>query len=132
MAHPLHGLVLFAHGARDPAWATSFLAVAERVRAARPGTPVALAFLEFMSPDLPAAGASLVAAGCTHVDIVPLFLGGGGHVRRDVPGLVEALHAAHPHCTFRLHPAAGETGRVIDALAAAALDFADTPHASAP
>ena len=124
---PSAGLVLFAHGARDPAWARPFQAVADRIREARPAQPLALAFLEFMSPDLPTAGAALVARGCTEVHVVPLFLGGGGHVRRDVPGLLEALRAAHPGCRFVLHPAAGETERVVDALAGAALDFVDTP-----
>jgi sirohydrochlorin cobaltochelatase len=46
------GLILFAHGARDPRWATPFEAVAAAVRAARPGLPVRLAFLAFMSPTL--------------------------------------------------------------------------------
>ena len=40
------GLLLFAHGARDPNWARPFQAVADRVRAARPGVPVELAFLD--------------------------------------------------------------------------------------
>jgi len=46
------GLILFAHGARDPRWALPFEAVAARVRAQRPGVPVRLAFLEFMAPTL--------------------------------------------------------------------------------
>jgi hypothetical protein len=59
------GLILFAHGARDPRWAEPFEAVAARVAAQRPGVAVRLAFLELMTPDLPQAGAELVAAGCT-------------------------------------------------------------------
>ena len=121
------GLVLFAHGARDAAWAAPFRAVAERVRGQRPGVHVELAFLEFMNPDLADAVATLLAAGCTTIDIVPLFLGGGGHVRRDVPVLVDTMRAAHPGRTFRLHAAAGETAVVIDALAAAARAFVDSP-----
>jgi sirohydrochlorin cobaltochelatase len=114
------GLVLFAHGARDPRWAAPFEAVAERVRAQRPGTPVRLAFLEFMSPSLPEAGAELAAAGCTRVEVLPLFLGTGGHVRKDLPLLVDALRTAHPACTFRLHGAVGEERSVVDAMAAVA------------
>jgi lipopolysaccharide export system permease protein len=45
-------IVLFAHGARDPRWAEPFEAVAARVRAAAPGCPVVLAFLELMTPSL--------------------------------------------------------------------------------
>jgi sirohydrochlorin cobaltochelatase len=115
------GLLLFAHGARDPAWARPFAAVAERCRAQRPGTAVALAFLEFMPPDLVAAGAALVAQGCRRVDVVPLFLGAGGHVRKDIPVLLARLQADHPGVAWTLHHAVGEHEWVIAAMADAAL-----------
>ena len=116
----MHGLILFAHGARDPRWALPFEAVAERVRAARPGCLVHLAFLEFMAPTLPAAGAALAQAGCLQVDVLPLFLGTGGHVRKDLPVLMEALRAAHPGTAFSLHPAVGEMDAVTAAMAGVA------------
>lgn len=114
------GLLLFAHGARDPAWARPFQAVAERCRPACGGR-VALGFLEFMTPDLAGAGHALVAAGCTRVEVVPLFLGAGGHVRKDIPGQLAALQAAHPGVRFELRPAIGEADAVIDAMARVAL-----------
>lgn len=114
------GLILFAHGARDPAWASPFEAVAARVRQARPDAEVRLAFLELMTPSLPEAGAALAAAGCTQVAVLPLFLGAGGHVRKDLPRLVDALRAAHPDMTFELHGAVGENPAVIAAMAEAA------------
>ena len=123
------GLLLFAHGARDPRWAVPFEGVAERLRTGAPDVPVDLAFLEFMRPTLAEAGARLAAAGCSIIDIVPLFLGAGGHVRRDVPELVAALQAAHPAIAWRLHPAVGETGEVIAAMAAAAQRLADEADA---
>jgi sirohydrochlorin cobaltochelatase len=115
------GVLLFAHGARDPRWAAPFEAVAARVRAADPALEVRLAFLEFMQPALAAAGADLALAGCERVDIVPLFLGAGGHVRKDLPDLVAALEASHPLVQWRLRTAIGELEPVIDAMAAAAL-----------
>lgn len=115
------GLLLLAHGARDPAWSAPFEAVAARVRAARPGMPVRLAYLEFMSPTLPEAGAELAAAGCHRIAVVPLFLGTGGHVRKDVPGLIDALRHAHPALQVTVHASAGEHPGVIAALADAAL-----------
>ena len=114
------GLILFAHGARDPRWAAPFEAVAERVRAQRPGMPVRLAFLELMSPGLLEAGAQLVAVGCTHITVLPLFLGAGGHVRKDLPLLVDQLRAAHPGTAFALQPPIGEDPRIISAIADAA------------
>ena len=116
------GLLLFAHGARDPNWAVPFEDVARRVRVQRPGMPVALAFLEFMAPDIVTAGNTLVAAGCTSVAVVPLFLGAGGHVRKDLPERLGRLRAAHPAVQWTLQPAAGESPRLVEALAQVALD----------
>lgn len=114
------GLLLFAHGARDPRWAEPFQDVLQRVQALRPGVPVQLAFLEFMSPTLPAACAQLVAAGCTHIDVVPLFLGSGGHVRKDLPLLLDAVRAEHAPLSVQLHPSIGELQPVMQAMAVSA------------
>jgi sirohydrochlorin cobaltochelatase len=119
-ASAANGLLLLAHGARNPAWAQPFEAVAAQCRAATDG-PVALAYLALMAPNAACAAATLAAQGCARVDIVPLFLGAGGHVRRDLPALQARLTATHPGVRWRLHPAAGEAAAVISALAAVAL-----------
>ena len=115
------GLLLFAHGARDARWSRPFEAAAARVRAAAPQAAVELAYLEFMQPGLLEAGARLAAAGCADVAVVPLFLGAGGHVRKDVPALFAQLQAAHPAVRWRLAPAVGESEALVQALAEAAL-----------
>ena len=115
------GLILFAHGARDPRWAAPFEAVAARVRAQRPGVPVRLAFLEFMTPTLPEAGAELAALGCTELQVLPMFLGAGGHVRKDLPLLIDAVRDAHPGLSILLQAAVGEIDSVTAAMADAAL-----------
>jgi sirohydrochlorin cobaltochelatase len=116
----MKGLLLIAHGARSPDWAAPFNDMAERVRAAHPGVPVELAFLELMSPTLAEAGERLVLAGCTSIEVLPLF-GGGGHVRRDLPQLVAELQLRHPHVRCTLHTAIGELDKVIQAMADAAI-----------
>ena len=120
----MRGLILFAHGARDPQWARPFEQTAQRVASLEPGLPVQLAFLEFMSPDLPGAGANLAAAGCTEVDVVPLFLGAGGHVRKDLPALIEGLRASHPGVRWTLQPAVGESPALVDTMARIAVQTA--------
>jgi sirohydrochlorin cobaltochelatase len=119
------GLLLFAHGARDPQWALPFQSVLQRVAQARPDIQVGLAFLEFMAPDLATAGAALAQQGCSHVVVVPLFLGAGGHVRKDLPVLLGALRAQHPHIDWQLRSAIGEMPHVIEAMAQAALSHFD-------
>jgi sirohydrochlorin cobaltochelatase len=118
----MEGLLLFAHGARDAAWARPFETIAERLRVARPDAPIALAYLEFMSPGIEAAAAALVDAGCTRVHVLPLFLGTGGHVRRDVPPLLQRLRERHGDAIeWQLHAPLGEQNSVIDAIGLACL-----------
>jgi len=114
------GLLLLAHGARDADWADPFVRVVNELRALRPDCEVALAFLEFMQPDLLSAGASMVHLGCLRVDVVPLFLGAGGHVRKDVPRLIQRLAVDHRAVHWRLQRAVGEEAAVISAMARAA------------
>jgi sirohydrochlorin cobaltochelatase len=111
-------IVLFAHGSRDPGWAAPFERLAARVRAARPDARVAVAYLEVTPPALPDAVGALVAAGAREIDVVPVFLAPGGHVRRDLPAMVAALHARHPGARFRVLPTIGEADAIADAIAA--------------
>lgn len=114
-------ILLFAHGARDTRWAEPFLAIAAQMRAGEPGVVVELAFLEMMQPDLATAARRLVDGGAERIDVVPLFLGQGGHLRNDLPPLVAAVRAAHPGIAILLHPAIGENAAVVAAIASAAL-----------
>jgi sirohydrochlorin cobaltochelatase len=126
-----NGLLLFAHGARDPRWALPFEDVARRIRARAPSLAVELSFLEFMTPTLREGGERLAASGCDRVDVLPLFLGAGGHVRKDLPALLTELSAAHPSVQWRLQTAIGEVDSVVEAmaLAALALTLASEPSA---
>lgn len=121
----MQGLLLFGHGARDPAWAEPFRAVAARLAQRRPALRVELAFLELMPPDLATAAGTLVAAGCRRVRVVPLFLGTGGHVKRDLPRLVDTLRERHPQVAFELCAPIGEHAAVVDAIATAACEGLD-------
>ena len=114
------GLILFAHGARDARWSEPFADVAARIRALRPDVQVRLAFLEFMSPNLLQAGAELTAAGCTRICVLPMFLGVGGHVRRDLPQMLDDMRQALPQCHIQVTTAIGEEDSVMQAMALAA------------
>ena len=109
-------LVLLAHGARDPRWAAPFEAMADHLRSI-PGLEVRLAFMELLEPRWPAVAGELAATGSTQVDVIPVFLGAGGHVQRDLPRLVQAAQEAYPTTRWLLHPPLGEAPAVIRALA---------------
>jgi sirohydrochlorin cobaltochelatase len=118
---PPHGIVLFAHGSRDPLWHKPMEAVAAHIAARAPQTPVACAYLELSTPNLPTAVQTLLESGVQAIRIVPLFLGVGKHAREDLPLLVKDLQAQHPSVAFSLLPAVGEDPRLIALLAEIAL-----------
>lgn len=128
----MEGLILFAHGARDPRWADPLRRLRDRIHTRAPGLPVELAFLDIMQPDLPTAADTLVAAGCTGLGIVPVFLGQGGHVRKDLAALIEAVHVRHPDVVIRCAAAVGEDDGVVDALATYSLSTTGLAGAAAP
>lgn len=115
------GIILFAHGSRDPLWHRPIQAVAARIEQLDPSAQVRCAYLELTTPDLPTCAAELVAAGAQSITIVPMFLGVGKHAREDLPQLLAALAQAHPQVVFRPQPAIGEDARVVDLLARLAL-----------
>ncbi len=114
---PTSGLVLFAHGARDPEWAEPFRAIAARVAATRPDLSVKLAFLEFQAPALADAITELVAAGHLRIRIAPLFMAQGGHLKNDVPRLLDGIRGSHPSLQLELLPAIGDVAELRDAIA---------------
>ncbi|MES3024322.1 MAG: CbiX/SirB N-terminal domain-containing protein [Pseudomonadota bacterium] len=109
-------LVLFAHGARAASWAAPFERLRDLTQARMPQVPVSLAFLELMEPRLPAEVAALAAAGVGHITVVPVFLGVGGHLLRDLPLIVEQLTRDHPGLAIEVAGAVGEDPGVIDAM----------------
>ena len=117
MTTPTQGIVLFAHGSRDPLWRAPIEAVEAHVRAHHPGVAVRCAYLELTTPDLPQAVEDLVDQGATAVTIVPMFLGTGKHAREDLPMLVAELRARHPRVQVHVQAAIGEDPRMTALMA---------------
>lgn len=109
-------LVLFAHGARAPGWAAPFERLRDLTRGRLPDINVSLAFLELMEPRLPDQIDALVDAGITDVTVVPVFLGQGGHLLRDLPLLVDRMRADHPALDLKVVGAVGEDPEVLAAM----------------
>jgi sirohydrochlorin cobaltochelatase len=134
---PPDGIILFAHGSRDPLWRGPIEAVAARIRAEHPALAVSCAYLELCEPSLPDAAAKMIiqrqnamhsiapradstpARGqkALKIRIVPMFLGMGKHAREDLPELATALRAEHPQVDFEITATIGEDERVTRLLA---------------
>ena len=119
-------LILFAHGARDPEWANPMRRVQAAIRQRVSDMPVELAFLEFLTPNLAEAAAQLVTQGCEKIVVMPMFIARGGHLKNDLPGIIELLRSTYPTVEFSLGGAIGEDEMVVQAMAAATLKFSGT------
>lgn len=116
------GIILFAHGSRDPLWHKPIEAVAAHIGTLAPQTPVVCGYLELSSPDLAAATYTLLQRGVQQITILPMFLGVGKHAREDLPQLVAELRKSYPATEFMLKQAVGEDIRLVQLMAHIALD----------
>jgi sirohydrochlorin cobaltochelatase len=110
-------IILFAHGARDPEWARPFRKIQRTLKARQPGTAVELAFLESMEPPLADAVAKLVKSGHRRITVAPLFLAQGGHLKQDLPKILDAIRADNRNAEITLLPAIGDVPGILDAIA---------------
>ena len=124
---PQTGVILFAHGSRDPLWRLPIDAVAQQMTHRWPGLAVACAFLELTTPDLVTTVEALMMQGKIHLRIVPMFLGVGRHAREDLPQLVNALTEAYPQVHFELVPSIGEHPAMTQLMAEIAANQTAAP-----
>lgn len=101
-------LVLVAHGSRDPRALRTVAALADRVRALRPGLDVRLGHIELNEPLL---ADTLDALGDRPAVLVPLLLGHGHHVKHDIPTAAAAARAR-----TRVAPPLGPHPLLVDTL----------------
>lgn len=110
-------LILFAHGARDPAWSQPLQRLQAVLARRCPSHSVLLAFLELMEPALPDCIAAAVASGSRRIVVIPAFMARGAHLRRDLPALLDQARALYPEVEIRSTEALGEVEAVMAAMA---------------
>lgn len=111
------GLILFAHGSRDPAWREPFEALLADLQAQAPARPMALAFLELMAPALPEAIDAMAADGVQRIQVMPIFLAPGRHTRVDLPALLADASRRHPGLTLSAGASLLESAAIRTTLA---------------
>jgi sirohydrochlorin cobaltochelatase len=113
-------IVLFGHGARNPAWARPMEAIGVSMRT-KTDLPVRLAFLEFIKPSLADVCTELAEAGVSIIYVMPAFLAGAGHLMNDLPGLLDEIKAQQPTLVIIQKAALGDRPDVIQAISASFL-----------
>ena len=112
-----HGVILFAHGSRDPLWRAPIEAVRQHIATGNPQVRVCCAYLGLCEPNLAQAAQQLLDQGAGTITVAPMFLGTGKHAREDLPLLMAALRAQHPCVEFTVQAAIGEDPRMTALMA---------------
>jgi sirohydrochlorin cobaltochelatase len=99
-------LLLVAHGSRDPEWSQAFEAMTHDTR--RVNKMVKLAFMELSSPSIEdIVQQSISAYHLKEINVLPLFLATGKHLKKDIPEILDKL-ARQYKITINLLPPLGE------------------------
>ena len=72
--------------------------------------------MEMAKPRLLEVVEHVVEQGFTNIQILPLFMASGGHLRHDVPNQLSELKQQHPNVTWTLLPPVGEHPKVAGAI----------------
>jgi sirohydrochlorin cobaltochelatase len=89
-------VLLIGHGTRLPAGVAEFHALADRLQQVLPDRACRAGFLELVEPSVPEALATLWRQGCRRVTALPALLMAAGHVKNDIPVMLNAFQAEHP------------------------------------
>lgn len=90
------GVMVCGHGSRDVEAITEFQTVAAGIAERLPQYPVASGFLEFARPIIRDGLDKLRGQGVRHILAVPGMLFAAGHVKNDIPSVLNSYAASHP------------------------------------
>jgi len=116
------GIVLLAHGSRDPQWCQTLENLRDRVALHAGDRVCELAFLESASPNLADVVGKLAKdPKVEKIRVVPVFVAAGGHYGSDIVPLVADLRKKFPQRKIELDRPLGESPWVQEAMVAVVL-----------
>lgn len=100
----MRALIVAAHGSRRAESNDEVRRLCTEIagRLRRRFSTVQAAFLELAAPSISQAIDAALAAGATHVIVLPYFLASGRHVSDDIPAVVNEKRRQHPAVTIEI------------------------------
>ncbi|MCC6134749.1 MAG: sirohydrochlorin chelatase [Candidatus Contendobacter sp.] len=89
-------VLLIGHGTRRAAGVAEFHQLAEQLRQALPERKCLSGFLELVDPSVPEALETLWQEGFRRITALPALLLAAGHIKNDIPVILNAFQAEHP------------------------------------
>jgi sirohydrochlorin cobaltochelatase len=112
------GVMLCGHGSRDEDAVAEFAVLAERLRERLPDHPVEYGYLEFARPIIGEGLDRLRSQAVTRALAVPGMLFAAGHVKNDIPSVLNTYMADHPGFRIDYGKDLGLDARMLRAAAA--------------
>jgi len=126
------GVMVCGHGSRDEGAVTEFARVAKGLRKLMPETPVEYGYLEFATPIIRDGLDRLRDQGVTRVLAVPGMLFAAGHVKNDIPSVLNSYAAKHEGVTIELGKELGIEPKMIHAAGARIQQTLDAANDDVP
>jgi sirohydrochlorin cobaltochelatase len=112
------GVMVCGHGSRDEGAVTQFARVADGLRKLMPDTPVEYGYLEFATPIIRNGLDKLRDQGVTRILAVPGMLFAAGHVKNDIPSVLNTYAAQNEDVTIELGKELGIDPKMMHAAGA--------------
>ena len=126
------GVMVCGHGSRDLEAITEFQSVAAGIAQRLPQYPVASRFPRIRPADHPRrARQAAPAVACEHILAVPGMLFAAGHVKNDIPSVLNTYAAQHPRPADRLWPRSCRRSQGCSRVAAERIEAAEARVAQA-
>jgi len=109
-------LILIAHGSRVAKTQEEMDRYVSSLSKQLPQVLVRGAYMEIQSPDLAQTMREIIEAGAQSIQVLPLFIFEGRHMRQDIPAQVEQCRVSFPDQMIELLPYIGGTSFFIEAL----------------
>ncbi|MDH3581992.1 MAG: sirohydrochlorin chelatase, partial [Hyphomicrobiales bacterium] len=126
------GVMVCGHGSRDEGAVREFAQVAEGLRKLMPDTPVEYGYLEFATPIIRDGLDRLRDQGVTRVLAVPGMLFAAGHVKNDIPSVLNTYAAQNDGVTIELGKELGIDPKMIRAAGARVQEALDAAGDDVP
>lgn len=121
----MKAILYIGHGTRSKKGAFEAKAFLERVIAKVPAPIQEVSFIELTEPTIEEGFLRCIKKGATEIIVVPILLLAAGHMKKDIPEIIEALQADYPQIPVTIRNAFGVQEVILDAIAELIYDNAE-------
>ncbi|XVW81347.1 CbiX/SirB N-terminal domain-containing protein [Candidatus Profftella armatura] len=95
----------------------TFFIFKKKIKQIQPNLIVKIAFLELIDPNLITCVAQLYKKNINTITIVPIFIGKGNHIERDLQNLLKNIKKIYPNINIRTTLPIGESKKILTEIA---------------